>query len=183
MAKAAKQSDALEAHAQATVSKYARQHAAYAYEKFADRPDGEKAHDNGRMKVLSPIRCLDGLCVKNPKAKKPYLDVAQMMAAWDYHGLLDAAKGGISHELREQVDSSPDHGKRAENLIASQQSLALLKARMPAHISVMANLIFIKSPDKSLTEIWPNRTLRGMNKEIIADLLNFLAYEFGYKTG
>ena len=173
---------ALEAHAQASVSKQTRQHGEYSYETFTDRPDGKGMEENGRMRRVSPVRALEGLFVHHPKASEPYLNAIHNISAWDYHGLLNSAKGGMSHELREAVDSSGNPEMRTLNHIEAVDKLSRLHLRMPMDFRSMLDLIYISRPDSSMHDIWPNRQLRNMSRTIIRDTLDWLAVEFGHKS-
>lgn len=170
---------ATEREAESSLSPHARQHAEYVRTVHGVHDAEGGVMDGHHMRKIAPVRPLEGWARKNPKAKEPYLDAIHILAANKYHDLIEAAHGRMNHEIKEQVDSSPNPEGRTLGFIEANDILTRIHVRMPMDFKSMADLIFVKFPDKSAAQIWPNRTLRNISREIAKDMLIWLAAEFG----
>ena len=173
---------AVEREAINSVPPMARQHAAYGVQRFTDRPDGESMQDNARAVRIAPIKPLEGLASKHPKASQPFLSMQQLAAAFYYDTLLERAQAKYNHELGEIVDSSPNIEGRILSHMEANDTLARLHIRMPIDYKCMCDNLWRLWRDNTMREIWPNRALRNINREIIGDTFDWLATEFGYQS-
>jgi len=124
-----------------------------------------------RMERIAPVRALEGLARINPKSDKPYLTPIMILASRKYYILMEAAKGKLNHEIIEPVDKSVDSDGRLVSHLTANDRFTRLRLKMPMDFSAMADLLYVKMPDRSLTQIWPNKTLRENSKVIIRDTL------------
>ena len=168
--------------AEQSVTPEARQHAAYVSEVATERDVEGGMMDTTRMRRLAPVRPLEGMAEKHPKADSPFLEAVHIIAANKYHDMLEAARGRMNHELTETVDSSRNPEGRTLGYLEAIDSLARIRLRMPIDYASVLNLCFVLHPDKTMAEICPNRTLRNINRQIMKEALQWLAVEFGYSS-
>lgn len=176
-----RQLSATEIEAEGKLALEARQHAAYAIERFAMKDaqgDAQNALDSHRMRRVACAKALEGLAVIHHRAKQPFLDPIHLQAASVYQGDLDACHGGGSHEIVERVQSSGSPDLAQCYQLDCLNRVARIGHRMdPAQNKAVR--IVLENRDMSLTRLWPERTAQRYAKERIKDGLVWLAREYG----
>ena len=152
-----RQLSATEIEAEKSLPPEAREHAAYAIERFAMRDaDGSTSNalDGHRMRRVACAKALEGLVVKQPRSEGPFLTPVQAQAASVYQGDLDACHGGQSHEINErvQMSGSPDLAQCYQ--LDCLNRVARIGHRMHPDQNKAVRTV-IENRDMSLSALWP----------------------------
>ena len=134
--------------------------------------------DHIHMKQAVPVKALWSLVKPNAKRIEPLLEPIHIQAANAYHADLLLLEGKYSHEIGVFVDRSRADTRIDLTMIEAGNKIAGIRLRMTPVMLKVVERAFIKHPDKSLAEIWPNDWQRRMAKDILVDAMHWLAVEY-----
>jgi len=172
---------ATERAAEATVSPWLRRHGKFVRERFTDRDTEDGLQDNARMRRASPIKVLERMATTRGRETTPYLDQYQMEAANRLHCLIDAAKGGMNHEIKERVQTSGT-ASHVETKTIAVMNLEAVYSELPDGVAKLLRQVFGPWADHPLTLFFPNQRHRQKVKYNIRYALDELARYFGLLT-
>ncbi|NNE58054.1 MAG: hypothetical protein HKN36_08110 [Hellea sp.] len=170
----------LEVAARDSIPDASRQNQSYKLVRFAEKDfEGGISLNNMRLERLACVKALEGLARKHPKRKIPVLQAYQLMAANAYHADLEALQGHQSSTFRERVDSLTRKEGGLIHRLDKFNKINYIKHQLNDEQAAVLAIILQKMPDKSLAEIWPNRTQRNRARNLIQSALHELALIYG----
>jgi len=170
----------LEKIARESVTPEAANRQTYRLTRFAEKDfEGGVSLNGMRLERLACVKALEGLARKHPKRKTLFLQAYHLMAASQFHGDVLAAQGHRSNAFRERIDiSTRSEGGLGRRLDVSRRLLRAAEVLEPEELACL-NRVIRDRPDKSMADIWPNRTERNTARELIKSGLHELAVFYG----